>query len=173
VTRSVSVATAGKLDANAWQPGFLVDMKLAAPLRFSTRGAVTWNGFVFVPAVLAVTNLVDDSSGGTLTFKDASLAIQRLVRTTDLVGRPVSIARFYEGATGATDPIWFFDGVIANAQEQDPPAISMALSRVATSRALTPPRRVNAGAGFTVLAPEGQVIRFRGSSFRLERARRG
>lgn len=172
--RSVSPATEAKLSAGAWAPGYLVDMRISpSPLRFSTRGELTWNGLVFIPAVLTVSGLVDDSSEGLLTFKDPSLAIQTLARTVNLVGRRVAIARFYEGATGLTDPIWFFEGVIAGAREAAPPVLEVPLSRVSAMRGLTPPRRVNRASGFNVLAPEGKVIRFRGSNFRLERARRG
>ncbi|HBY64378.1 MAG TPA: hypothetical protein DEH78_31545 [Solibacterales bacterium] len=171
MSRTVSATTQGKLNANAWEPGYLVDMKVSTPLRFSTRGLITWNGIPFVPAVLTVSGLIDDSSAGTLQFKDPTLAIQTLARTTSLVGRRVAVARFYEGALGTTDPIWFFEGVIASARELAPPQLDIALSRVSIARGLTPPRRINRSSGFNVLAPEGKVIRFRGSDFRLERAR--
>lgn len=169
--RIVSPATAAKLDANAWEPGFLVDMKTPTPLRFSTRETLTWEGLLFVSAPLEVSGIVDDSSAGSLVFRDPSLAVQTLVRTVNLTGRRVAIARFYSGALGRTDPIWFFDGVISGAMEGARPIVTLGLSRVAQARGLTPPRRINRAAGFNVLAPEGQVIVFRGSSFRLERAR--
>lgn len=170
--RTVSATTQGLINANAWAPGYLVDMRLDTPLRFSTRGLVTWNGIPFVPAVLTITALGDDSSSGVLQFKDPTLAIQTLARTVALAGRRVSIARFYEGALGVTDPIWFFNGVIESAREFAPPQLEIALSRINKARGVTPPRRINRSSGFTVLAPEGKVIRFRGSSFRLERARK-
>ena len=95
--RTIPAATVTAIDAANWAPGFLVQLNLSSVVRFSTRGAITWNGAIFVPAVLAVQNLTDDSSGGTLAFNDPTLAIQSLVRVESLIGKRVQVARFYDG----------------------------------------------------------------------------
>lgn len=169
--RTVSSATSSKLDGPSYEPGWLIDLKTTSPLRFSTRGTVTWNSLVYIPAVVEVRNVADDSSDGSILFRDSTLAIQTLVRTTTLVGRRVALARFYEGALGFSDPIWFFDGYIGGARESVPPAIELSLTRGALARGKAPNRRISSVTGFNILAPEGKVIRFRASNFRLERAR--
>ncbi len=171
MSRTVSVATTAKLDATAYAPGFLVQLDLSSTLRFSTRGQVTHNGNIYIPAVLDVRELQDDSSGGSLVFNDPTLAIQMLVRTESLIGKRVQVARYYEGATASTDPIWFFDGYIASAREEAPPMMQIGISRAAALLSLSPARRVGRATGFNVMTPEGSIIRFRGSEFRLERAR--
>lgn len=171
MTRTVSAATIAKLDGNVWQPGFLVQMNLTATVRFSTRGAVTLSGNIYVPAVLDVNGLTDDSTAGSLVFNDPTLAIQSLVRTENLIGKRVMVARFYEGATAAAYPIWFFDGYVKSASEGAPPEVVIEVSRDAARRSLTPARRIGPSTGFNVMSPEGQIVRFRQSSFRLERAR--
>lgn len=172
MTRTVSAGTVAKIDAGQWAPGFLVQLNLSAIVRFSTRGTVTLTGNIYVTAALDVQNLEDDSSSGTLRFTDPTLAIQTLVRTENLIGKRVQVARFYDGATGSTDPIWFFDGYVRSASEGAPPEVVLAISRDAAGRSLSPARRIGAATGFTVMAPEGQKILFRQSSFRLERASR-
>lgn len=171
MSRAVSSPTVAKIDATAWAPGFLVQLNLSSILRFSTRGAQTISGNIYIPAALSVDGLMDDSSAGTLTFNDATSAIQTLVRVESLIGKRCQIARFYEGAIAASDPIWFFDGYIQSASEGAPPQVTMQVSREATFRSLTPARRIGAASGFNVMAPEGFKVLFRGSSFRLERAR--
>lgn len=171
MSRTISVATTAKLDATAYAPGFLVQLNLSTILRFSTRGEVTHSGNIYIPAALAVRELSDDSSAGTLVFTDATLAIQTLVRTESLIGKRVQVARYYEGATASTDPIWFFDGYIASAREEAPPTMVFSISRDAALLSLSPARRVGRATGFNVMTPEGAIVRFRGSEFRLERAR--
>jgi len=171
MTRTLSAPTIAKIDSANWEPGFLVQLTLSQIVRFSTRDAVTWLGNIYVPAVLEVQNLLDDSSGGTLQFRDPTLAIQSLVRVESLIGKPVAIARFYAGATGSTDPFWFFSGCIQSASEGTPPQVTINVSRDAAQRSLSPSKRIGKATGFNVMAPEGQIIRFRQSSFRLERAR--
>lgn len=170
-SRTVSAATAAKLAGSAYEPGWLIDIRTPTPIRFSTRDTVTWNGIVFIPAAVEVRDVLDDSSGGRLEFNDATLAVQTLVRTTNLVGRRIALARFYKGATDVTDPIWFFSGYIAGAREEAPPGVTLTLSRGAVARGKSPARRIGRATGFTVMAPEGKVIHFRGSMFRLGRAR--
>ena len=170
--RTVSAPSIAKIDAGNWAPGFLVQLNLSSIVRFSTRAAVTVNGNIYVPTNLDVQNLEDDSSAGTLRFTDPTLAVQTLVRTESLIGKRVQIARFYDGAVAATDPIWFFDGYIRSAAEGAPPEVTINISRDAAGRSLTPARRIGAATGFTVMSPEGQIVRFRGSAFRLERSKR-
>lgn len=171
MSRTVSASTGSKLDAAAYEPGWLIDIQTATPIRFSTRETLTWNGLVFIAAAVEVRDVVDDSSSARLVFRDATLAVQTLVRTTNLVGRRISLARFYAGALDVLDPIWFFSGHIAQVREDAPPLVSMGLSRGALSRGKTPARRIGRPTGFTVMAPEGKVITFRNSRFRLGRAR--
>lgn len=172
MSRTVSVGTGAKLAGPAYAAGFLVQLNLSAILRLSTRGDITWNSQIYIRSVFSVSSIEDDSSAGTLTFDDPTLAIQTLVRVESLIGKRVQIARFYEGALGTTDPIWFFDGYIESAREERRPRLVMTVSRLAAQRSLTPPRRVGRASGFNVVQPEGRLINFRGSSFRLERARR-
>lgn len=171
MSRTISVSTTAKLDATAYAPGFLVQLDLSSTLRFSTRGEISNNGNIYIPAALDVRELQDDSSSGSLVFQDPTLAIQTLVRTESLIGKRVRVARFYEGATATSDPIWYFDGYIASAREEAPPTMVIAISRAAALLSLSPARRVGRATGFNVMTPEGAIVRFRNSEFRLERAR--
>ena len=172
MTRIVSGPTVAKIDAGNWAPGFLVQLNLSSILRFSTRETITLSGNIYITAILDVQNLEDDSSAGALRFNDPTLAIQTLIRTENIIGKRVQVARFYDGATASSDPIWYFDGYVRSASEGTPPEINIAISRDAASRSLSPSKRIGPSTGFNVMAPEGQKVLFRQSAFRLERAKR-
>ena len=67
-------------------------------------------------------------------------------------------------------PFWYFDGYIQSAMEGAEPQITINVSRDAARRSLSPNKRIGPSTGFNVMAPEGQIIRFRQSAFRLERS---
>ena len=103
--RTIAAATAAKIDAADWQPGFIVELTLSAMVRLSTRNEVIFNDNIYVPAVLDVQNITDDSSSGALIFNDETHALQTLVRSQNLIGKRVRIARMYQGDAAVVQSI--------------------------------------------------------------------
>lgn len=172
MSRGLSTATKNAAAADITTPCYLVELRLAATYRFSSRGDVPWNGFTFASSALRVSDVSDAPDGSSqvrVEVGNTDLAFGAAVLLdAALQGRGVSVWFHYGAAPAAADPVKLFEGVVDSAGI-DQAAVRFMLTNAIASATYLPRRRITRAAGFTRLLPAGRVIQIGTQMIRLER----
>ncbi|HSW83532.1 MAG TPA: hypothetical protein VLH12_08660 [Usitatibacter sp.] len=171
MTRALSTATAAAVAKTVTEPGHLLQIGLSFLVRYSSRGDVHWNGVDWIAANLRVGQLQEKADGSvalTVTVGNTDLAFGALCLAEPPQEKDVAVWAFYEGATGATDPVQIFGGVIQECAISEA-AVTLMLASDNQNTLAIPRRRITRDTGFTRLLPSGRVIEFGGVRYQFTR----
>ena len=110
MSRSLSSPTSTAVALPITRPGYLVEIMFSTPLRLSSRGAVSFNGYTWQAwDIRNVRGIVADGTGpasaGSLELGDPGFALSALVLSEGIAGRSVNVWKFYDPATADADPV--------------------------------------------------------------------
>lgn len=162
-----STATAKRIT----QPGYLFQAAFPFPIYYSSRSDVTWNGHTFIAANLKVGTVAQQADGSAtlqLAIGNSDGAFGAICLAQDPHDVPVSVWKFYEGATAAGDPLLLFSGSIDAAGIAED-AVTLTMTSLNRRTLFIPRRRFTPVTGFNHLLPAGRVIEFGGLRIDLER----
>ncbi len=159
------------LGATVTQPGYLVQIDFSTPVRLSTLGDLSFNGYTWTAADIKVRGLgVDEKGGqgGSLVFANTLDDVGALVLGEGIADRRVRVWACDAGA--ATHSVAIFDGVGDDASIAENGAVTITLAASAMATSHWPRRRINRATGFTTLMPAGARLTVGGQPYILERA---
>lgn len=171
---TVSTPTSNAIAGPSTQPGYLVEIGWSTVSRLTTGDDLPWNGYVWVGADLAVTNLRWSRQGlvtATIRLGNALQQWSALALNEDVAGVPVRIWAFDQAATATGDPVLRLDGegTVLTAVDEDAVTFDVA-SRGA--RSLKSPRfRIIAANGFSQLPVAGSTFRWGNQRYVLRQGR--
>lgn len=172
--RALSAAQASAILEDVTQPGYLVQIDLASPLRLTTRcgplGTVTWNGGIFVEASMRLAGVGGPSVAIQLIDLDAALTT--LILTDTIENKRVRVWGF-DGETPSLDDVTpLFDGKGVGAECQTGRGVlTIRAAWHLTEAAYIPRLYCTREAGFSYLPPAGTVVPWGNERFVLERER--
>lgn len=162
LTATLTTATAQTVT----QPGYLVELAFAVPLRLSTRGDQAWNGLPWTGGRLGKVRATD--GGGTVEIINTDLAAGALALNEGVADMPIRVWAFHTDNPDLADVVPVFDGV-GDGVEIGDNIIRIKLAADGRRTSYSPRRFVNAAAGFNHLLPAGSRISWGGEVFVLER----
>lgn len=173
MTRTVTSAVDASIAAGVSTAGYLVEIGFAATYRGSTRGNVTWRGYIYAGADIVVRGIGSEARNGArpaLVIGNADLAIGALVLGEGVSARWVKVWQLYGEAPADLDPIEVFSGSVeAPTLAGDGSSVTLTLSPAAGGSTLYVPRDyMSVESGYANLTPPGTVIKWRGEKYRLE-----
>lgn len=152
------------------KPGYFVYIGFTPPLRFSTRGSLSWNGHTWGGDHNCTIKSVSDSKGS-ISFTNIDNLMSSIILNEGVVDKVIKIWAYDEDAVATPDPVLIFDGVGDSAELTENTA-TISLS-VKNAKTLYFPRRfINAETGFTHLTPAGTIITVRSRKITLSGRRR-
>ena len=173
MARTLSTPTTNALAGQLTQPGYLVYIGWAAPIRLSSRADLTWNGdpytgFGVVPGGLEWRGSAEQ--GGTLKLDNSSGAYSVMALGEGVADVPIKVWIYDEAATATADPVAVFDGV-GDSCDIMPDALTIRVTSK-RSRSLYAPRTyITQDNGFSIVPPEGKTIEWGGQRYTFQRAR--
>jgi hypothetical protein len=172
--RSPSTPTGNAIAAATTRPGYLVQIGWSTVTRITSSDAsLTWNGFVWVPASVALSGLRWDNSGlqsATLRLGNTDQAYSALALNEGVADIAIVAYAYDQSATATADPIKVFDGVGGRLTADDN-SVTIELTTL-RSRALKSPRqRITRAAGYSLLPAPGTVVRWGSENYTLRRRR--
>ena len=159
MSRTVSTTIQTGLDAHVAQPAYLVEVLLTQPLRWSSAGALTWNGEQWLAAGMSVK--VADEKGATLRIRNDDNSGSSLVLNNRLRDVEVRIYKHYNG-----DAVEVFRGYGGSAKLSAMYA-EITLHANQSQNAKAPRGRIAAPV-FTNLPKLGEVIAWGGDKIKVE-----
>jgi hypothetical protein len=116
MARTLPASVSTGIAAAVTAPGYLIEIATDPPLRYSTRGALTYGGLAYAGGA-AVTSLTVSGAqtAATLVLPNADGAIGALILRGTLIDVPISIAAIYGDAP--TERVVVFVGVLDAASE--------------------------------------------------------
>lgn len=167
--KSLTAAMSAALGAAVTRPGILVEAGFDTVRRWSSRSAVTWNGYTWDAQTMRLNGLQVSALQvrGTLVLDNRDGTAGTLVLSEGVQDRTFRIWGFDAGATALSDVVWLADAV-GSAAQISATEVSISL-RDAAEATLTPRTFVSAANGFTQVVPAGAVLRINGIDYRLER----
>lgn len=169
--RTLSAALLTELGLVVTRPGYLVQMNFSTTIRLSTMGDISWNGYTWVAADVALSGIGQDGTGmasGSLMLGNTDSAYGAVVLTEGASDIAVSIWACYAGATASGDPVQIFSGGMDGADiGTDKVTVALVAQK---NQTLSAPRVfINKANGFNFLQPAGTKIAVNGEVFILER----
>lgn len=171
LTSAVNTAVTGPVTA----PGYFVEILFSTPLRFSSRGTITWNGNTWLAWDVRPAGLSADSdqstAAGNITLGNSDFSLGIVVLAQGIVDRAINIWKFYGESPATADPVQVFAGVGAEVT-LDPTKgiVTIGLQQAGGRSAYSPRRYITAEQGFSFLPAAGQVIPWNGEIYTLQPA---
>ena len=169
-TLTSAVTSAAALTVTA--PGYLVEISFATPLRYSTRGTLTWDSKTWTAYDVRVSGIAWDgaSSGltGSLAIGNADLAIGQSVLSEGVAGRAIKVWAIYGDSPAASDPVLVFDGIGDGATIPEVGAVTIDLQQSGGTTQFCPRTYLTPEAGFSFLPTPGQIVVWDGETVRLD-----
>lgn len=166
----ISSALATAFAGPVTQPGYLIQINGSQILRWSTLGALTYNGVPWVDQDLDVQGLKWDPTqdpSAKLRIQNMDNAIGAFFMLEQLVDVTVDIYQIARGALTAGDAVYLARLVIDECTI-GLDSIDVSLVGSASMNALSPRRRVDAVNGFSFALPVGTQIAWGSEIFILE-----
>ncbi|MDR0770753.1 MAG: hypothetical protein LBE75_06095 [Burkholderiales bacterium] len=148
--------------------GYLVEIDQPTPLRFSSFGAVTWDGKTWLDKVFVKLERSDRAPyalAGELTLADPDWALSVLIDRNGLAGRLVRIW-YVADHTMTEEPVQVFDG-FADAWRDVDAGIAITLAPDDGQALYVPAQRFTLADYPYVLQP-GSILKFNGSETTIE-----
>jgi hypothetical protein len=169
--RTLSTPTSAAASALVTQPGYLVEIGFATPLRLSSRGTVSALGNAWTAWDVEVSGLAHDparpATSGALTLGDQDLSLSSLVLGAER-GCEVRVWRYFAEAIDEPDPVLVFDGVAGAVSGGSDRRVQIQLVAAENTVLFAPRRRMTRETGFSALPPAGKVIAFNGERYTLQ-----
>jgi hypothetical protein len=152
-------------------PGYLVELLFSVPLRLSTRGDQSWNGYTWTGGRIGkISGLASDGRGeqkGRIELINSDLAYGALVLNEGWADRGCRVWEFY--GNNPADARLVLDGV-GDVAEINPDSGRVSLSVVGESlrTAQFPGRVIGRATGFNHLKPAGSKLTWGGQTYILE-----
>jgi hypothetical protein len=168
--RSLSSALSAALGAPVQRPAVLVQVDLSPVLRWSSGPTITWGGYTWQAADVAVEGMrvAAFRVAGTLVLGNTDGVIGAACMAQGVQDKAIRIWAYDAAATGAPDVVWLCDAQGSAAQ------VGLRDVRIALRHRcelISSPRAVvGPAAGFTQRVPAGTVLRINGIDYKLERA---
>jgi hypothetical protein len=160
--RTLSSALITELGLTLTRPGYLIQLGYSTPLRISTLGDITWNGFAWSSYDARISGLSSDGKGANsaqLMVGNTDKAIGAVVLTEGASDIAVAIWAIYAGATATADAVQVFSGVVDGA-DISADKVNLILMAQANRTLHSPRVFINKAAGFNYLLPAGTRINF-------------
>jgi hypothetical protein len=173
MARSLSTPTKNAIAAQLTQPGYLVHIGWAAPVRLSSRGDMTWNGNVYIAAGVMVSGL--DWSGsaeqtGSILLNNAENLYSATALNEGVADVPIDVWLYDGAATATSDPVQLFAGV-GDSCSILPQSVTIKVTSTRTRSQFSPRAYITQDNGFSIVPPEGRIISWGGTPYRFERSR--
>lgn len=173
MTRALTSPTTAAVGADVTQPGYLVQIDFASPLRLSGRGAITWAGQSWAAWDVRIDGIGIDGAAsaqnGSVTLGNADYTTGALVLGEGVSGRAVNIWKFYGEAPALGDPVLVFSGVGDDAIiSPDGGVVRIGLQQSGGVTLFCPRTYITRESGRAFLPATGSIIQWNGETFRLE-----
>lgn len=167
--RTLSSALQSAYGGAVQKPAWLVEIGFSSPIRLSSYGMVTFDGYSWQAGEFDLSGLRVDQAriSGTLRLPNTDDLYGALVLTEGTTDRRIKVWGYDAAATASADFVQLVDGV-GGAATVDPTWVSVAV-RDAGEFVSAPRGRVNAASGVTYMLPAGALVAINGTTYRIER----
>lgn len=170
--RTISTPTSDASLALVTQPGVLVEIGFATPLRLSSRGTVEVLGNTWTAWSVRVSGLSFDpakpAAGGSIVLGDHDQSISALVLGEGVAGLPVRVWRYFAEAIDAADPVMVFSGLAGRSSGGADRSVSIALVARENTTRYSPRRYMTRETGFSAIPAAGKKLTFNGQLYELK-----
>jgi hypothetical protein len=161
--RTPSTPTGNAIAADNTAPAHLVQIGWSTVTRITSDSeSLPWNGYVWVPADLEVSELKWENAGqqaATMRLGNASQQWSALALNDGAADVPIMVWTYDRSATATADPVLVFSGVGGRCgADEDTVTIELATQRANTLK--SPRQRISRSAGYSLLPAAGTVIRW-------------
>ncbi len=168
--RSVSAGMQTELDKRITRLGYLLQINASQTLRWSNRGAVTYNGVPWIPVDFELEGLQfrpDADPKASLKVQNLDDTVGALFLTEPMADATIDVYQFTPNALTAGDAVYLvkmvFDKVTIGLD-----SLAAQLAAFSSVYQFSPRRRVDAYNGFKFALPPGTVLAWGNEQFVLK-----
>lgn len=167
--RTLTAAQIAATSSTVTTPGYLVELLFDTPLRLSSRGDQSWNGYIWTGGRLGkVSGLASDARGeqkGSIELINSDLAYSALILNEGWAGIGCRVWQFYGDNPADAQLVFDGEGDIADI---DPAGGTVRLSVEGEGQRVFPGRVIGPGTGFNHLCSPGKKISWGGQTYIID-----